>query len=414
MVVFVSGALPGERATIAIDAVKPTYASAHAVKIEAPSAERADPACDVFPACGGCQVRHFSLVAQRRWKRKMVADALARLGGFEDVDVAEVRGDDVADGYRNKAALAVTRFGAPRVGFYAARSHRIVPLERCPVLLPRIDAAVSALLRAARDEPRVLENVVHIVLRASATRDELVAAFTTERPHRELARHAGMLRERVPALTGLLSSWDLATDNAVLGRRVAALYGSPVVREHIAGVELSFGISSFFQTNTGVLEAIAQRVLAACADMRRVVDLYCGVGTFAIALAKRGVAASGVESFQPAVDDAVANAAANGVVNASFECAAAETATAGARGASLLKGADAAIVDPPRKGCEREVLDALAQARVPKVLYLSCNPATLARDARVLADGGYALTSVEPYDMFPQTGHVEVLATFGR
>jgi 23S rRNA (uracil1939-C5)-methyltransferase len=163
-----------------------------------------------------------------------------------------------------------------------------------------------------------------------------------------------------------------------------------------------------------VLESIARHIVRLADGMHRVVDLYAGVGTFGVILGKRGVATTGVEWFKSAVDEAQANAAANGVSNAAFEAASASVAVAGERGRSLFAGADAVIVDPPRKGCEGAVLAAIAEHGVPKVLYISCNPATLARDARALVDGGYRLKLATPYDMFPHTGHVEVVAEFEK
>ena len=161
-----------------------------------------------------------------------------------------------------------------------------------------------------------------------------------------------------------------------------------------------------------MLELIAERLLERLASARRVVDLYCGVGTFAVMLGQRGVAVTGIESYREAVDEAAVNAAINGVTTAAFERAAVVEAVSGDRGRTLLEDIDAAILDPPRRGCEPAVLRALAGARVPRVEYLSCNPATLARDARLLVDAGYTLGTTTPFDMFPYTGHVEALTEF--
>jgi 23S rRNA (uracil1939-C5)-methyltransferase len=415
LVTFVTGGLPGERVRVAVDSVKRTYVSAHVVTIESASADRVDPGCPVFPRCGGCQTLHYRYERQLEWKRRLVADALERLGGLRDVEVDETiapPGDPRA-GYRNKVSL-VTRYagGAMRLGFYEARSHRIVPVERCPVLLPRLDAALSQLVRFAADEPEALGGVTHIVARASSTRDELVVSFNGEKPNKRLGALTGELLKRIPALTGVAISWDLAGENAVFGRRSATLWGSPVVRETIAGATFSFGIASFFQINAATLELIAQRLCERLAGSRRVVDLYSGVGTFSVVLGMRGISTTGVESFAPAAGEAAANAAENGVTNASFEHADVADAVAGERGRTLLAGADAIVLDPPRKGCEPAVLTALSGNRVPRVVYISCNPATLARDAKALTASGYRLERVSPYDMFPHTGHVETVAEF--
>jgi 23S rRNA (uracil1939-C5)-methyltransferase len=415
LVTFVTGGLPGERVRVAVDSVKRTYVSAHVVAIEAPSPDRVDAGCPVFPRCGGCQTLHYRYESQLAWKQRLVSDALTRLGGLRDVivDPTIAPVGDPRAGYRNKVTL-VTRYtgGAMRLGFYEARSHRVVPIERCPVLLPRLDAAVAQLVRFAADEPEGFSGITHVVARASSTGDELVVSFNGEKPNKRLGSLTGELVARIPALTGVAISWDLAGENAVFGRRQATLWGSPVVRETVAGATFSFGVASFFQINAATLELIAQRLIERLKGARRFIDLYCGVGTFSVILGKRGVASSGVESFAPAVGEAAANAAENGVTNAAFEHASVADALAGERGRTLLGGADAVLLDPPRKGCEPEILAALSENKVARVLYLSCNPATLARDAKSLAASGYRLERVAPFDMFPHTGHVEALAEF--
>ena len=418
MVAFVTGGLPGETVRIAVDAVKRNYVSGHVSVIERASPDRVAPFCPVFPTCGGCQVQHLAYAAQLTWKQRMVRDALERLGGLRDVDVESTVASPNAERstrYRNKASL-VTLYadGHMRLGFYAARTHRVVPIEACPVLLPRLDAAVRELIAYAALNPGPFTAAQHVVARASATGDGLVLAFNGAKPNRALGACADDLRAHVAGLTGLTSSWGRENENAVFGSRFATLWGQPALEESVAGARLRFGISSFFQINTAVLELIAQRVIAELVGASRVVDLYCGVGTFGVILGMRGVSSTGVERFKPAADEAIANASRNGVVNAAFEHADAVEALLGQRGRTLLARTDAVILDPPRKGCEPTVLQALGANAVPKIVYVSCNPATLARDAKLLVAQGYQLERVVPYDMFPQTGHVEVITTFRR
>jgi 23S rRNA (uracil1939-C5)-methyltransferase len=417
LVVFVTGGLPRETVRVAVDAVKRNYASAHVVSVEKPSPDRVASICAVFPTCGGCQVLHLAYAAQLAWKRRMVSDALTRLGGLAGVTVDDVipTPAEVGTGYRNKVGL-VTRFhdSEMQLGFYAARTHRVVGIERCPVLLPRLDAAVQALVGLAKEAPQPFSAAKHIVARASATGSELVVSFNGDKPNKALGAIAEEVRRRIPALTGLVSSWEPDSENAQFGKRSATLWGAPALHETVAGAHLRFGIASFFQINAAILELIAQRLLAELGGARRVVDVYCGVGTFAVILGMHGVASTGVEWFKPAADECAANAAANGVVNAAFEHASALEAVSGERGRTLLTGADAVILDPPRKGCEPQVLAAIAQHRVGRVVYVSCNPATLARDAKALVEAGYRIDRVTPYDMFPQTGHVEIVTTFSK
>jgi len=416
LVTFVTGGLPGERVRIRVDAVKRTYATAHAVAIETPSPNRVEPGCPAFPACGGCQTLHLRYEAELTWKRRLVRDALERLGGSANPEVDEVEpGIRDGAGYRNKVTLVCAGSHAhPRLGFYAARSHRLVPIDGCPVLVPRLNEAVERLVKFAANAREAMRGAERIVVRASTTGPELVACFIGRKPNDALRGALTELRREIPQLTGVLMSWEPVSENVVFGKRFATLWGDPAIRERVGGAQFTFGIASFFQINTPVLERIAQRIVEGLAGSTRVVDLYCGVGTFGVLLGRGHVASTGVEVHRGAVDEAAANAAANGVTNAAFEAATASSAVAGTRGKSLLTGADAVIVDPPRKGCEREVLDALAEALVPRIVYLSCNPATLARDAGLLRTLGYALGRVSPFDMFPHTGHVEVLAEFAR
>lgn len=415
LVAFVTGGLPGECVMISVDSRKRNYATAHVTRIETPSPDRIAANCPVFPRCGGCQTLHYRREAELAWKRRLVAHALARIGGLTDapVDSVVAAQNDPTCGYRNKVSL-VARFigGRVRLGFFEARSHRVVPIERCPVALPRLNRAIAGLVSLAASKPEIFRDSRHIVARASTTRRDLVVSFNSTRPNASLQREVDRVRASIPELSGLLSNWDPASENVIFGRRTAVLWGSPATSEDVAGATLSAGLPSFFQINTPVLELLAQRVVDSLRGAGRVVDLYCGVGTFGVLLAKQGVTSTGVESFKPSLDDAVANAAENGVACAAFECADVAQALAGERGRSLLAGADAVVLDPPRKGCDPEVLNALGDGRVRRLLYVSCNPATLARDAKALAAGGYHLSSVSPFDMFPGTGHVEVLARF--
>lgn len=417
LVVFVTGALPGERVRVALDAVRPNYASAHAVEIVEASPDRIPAVCPVFPACGGCQTLHLRYEAQLLWKHRLLVEALERIGKLSSLEVAPTVPSELIDGtrYRNKASLVTeTKHGEAAIGFYGARSHRLVAIDHCPVLLPALDAAVRALRTLAKKTPALLRDVRHVVIRTGLAAETLVVALSTRERRPDLDAAVGRLRDAIPTLTGVVATWDPASENAILGRRFSTLWGSQMTVERVGGATFRFGAASFFQINTAMLERIASRMLERIQGTARIVDLYGGVGTFAVLAGMRGIAVTGVEAQAQAVDEAAINAARNGVTAAAFERATALEAVSGDRGRTLLAGAGAVLLDPPRRGCEPEVLDALAASGVPQVLYLSCNPATLARDARRLVDGGYAVRRVEPFDMFPFTGHVEALAEFAR
>ncbi len=416
LVTFVDGGLPGERVKIFVDAIRRNYVTGHVTHIETRSPDRVDFACQVFPQCGGCQTLHFRRAAELAWKQRLVAEAFARIGGLNvNVDRVISAQADAEQGYRNKVSLVTRRVeGQPRAGFFAARSHRIVPIERCPVTIPALNLAIERVVALISEMPGIFSDLRHVVIRASQTGPQLVISFNSVHPNGSLQASVREILRRLPSITGLVSNWQPENENAIFGRRSAVLWGSPITSERIANALISAGITSFFQINTSILERIAHNVLELLGGARRVIDLYCGVGTFGVILGKHGVASVGVESFKPSVDQAVANAAENGITCAAFECADVAEALGGQRGKTLAQGTDAAILDPPRKGCEPEVLAALMRHRIPRLVYVSCNQATLARDAKVLVEAGYRIARTTPFDMFPGTGHVEVLADFQR
>ncbi len=419
MVVFVWGPLPGERARVRIETVKAKYAVGELIELLERSPERETPFCEVFGTCGGCQVQHLSYRAQLAWKRGIVANALRRIGGIEDAQVAEPVGMEHPRAYRNKMSLVVAS-GAherPVFGFYQARSHDVVEVRSCPIVLPQLDRYVQGLWEAA-GEPRMgaaLREAKHVVARVGRSSGEAVVAVTTERPSRALATEAPQLAERLPGVVGMSNSYELTSPNAVLGRKHELLAGRAEMEERIADVRYRVSAGSFFQVNSEMVGNIFAFMEPLARSFGSIVDLYCGTGTFALFFAKHGSRVVGIEENPHAVVEARANAQLNGVErNVRFFAGRVERLLRTGPGAEALSGAEVVFLDPPRKGSDPATLDALVEARVPRVWYLSCNPATLARDLAQLVRGGYRLESVQPFDMFPQTGHIEALAMLVR
>jgi len=419
-VVFVWGPLPDERARIRIVELKKSYAVGELIEITEHSPERATPFCPVFGTCGGCQVQHLSYPAQLAWKSRLVRDALERIGGFAGVQVAPTVGMDEPRAYRNKMALVVERRNE-RVafGFYQMRSHAFVPIEACPVVLPQLDAEIVA-LRAAAGDPKLggaFAQVKHVIARAGAATGESVTALTTSEPSAQLASAASELAKRLPGTKGLSNSFSPPSANAILGRKQRQLWGESEMEERIAlpnGSNVRYRVSaaSFFQINTAMVGRLFEK-LAQLPRPRSVLDLYCGAGTFSIWFALGGAAVTGIEENPSAIREAQANAKLNGVVEKTqFLCGRVESLVGKPAGKALH--AELAFLDPPRKGSDAQTLDALAAARVPAIWYLSCNPATLARDLAHLRAAGYVLEEATPFDFFPQTGHVETLARVRR
>jgi 23S rRNA (uracil1939-C5)-methyltransferase len=414
IVVFCFGPLPGETARVRITEVKARYAVAELLAILRESPERAQPFCPVFGACGGCQLQHLSYPAQLEWKRNAVVAALQRIGGLEGVEVNATIGMESPRNYRNKMSLVVDRAeDPPGFGFYRQRSHAVVPIDACPIVTTKLNDDLLA-LRAARGNATVaamLRDARHLVARSSDATGTSVLTVTGARDSANARRAAPVLMREVPGLAGVTNSFDLSSANAILGRRHRLLAGDAEIEEEIGGVRYRVSAGSFFQVNVAMVAKIFENIAPRLNPPRRIVDLYCGVGTFALFFAKHGCHVDGIEENARATDEAQANARRNALEHlVRFTTGSVENLAGTADFQQTLRAADLLFLDPPRKGCDEATLRAVAEARVPALWYLSCDPATLARDSKFLVANGYRLGNVQPFDMFPQTGHVETLA----
>jgi 23S rRNA (uracil1939-C5)-methyltransferase len=424
LVVFVWGPLPDERARVRVTEVKKTYAVAEAIELLERSPERATPFCPVFGTCGGCQTQHLSYVGQLRWKARLVRDALERIGGLKDVRVEPTIGMREPRAYRNKMALVVKSIeGETDFGFYQMRSHDFVPIAGCPVVLPQLDEHIAALRGAAKD-PRTapaFADVRHAIARAGSATGESVLSLTTDALSQQIEDAVPALAATLPGVVGISNSFAPPSTNAVMGRKHAVVWGRAEMEERIpvpgGDVHARYRVSaaSFFQINTEMVGRVFEALAAQAPRPQRVVDLYCGAGTFSMLFALLGADVIGIEENPNAVREAHANAKLNGVRERTrFLSGRVEALLARPEGRAALRGADVAFLDPPRKGSDPHTLDALVAAKVPRIWYLSCNPATLARDLAQLCSHGYALGLVQPLDFFPQTGHVETLTMLTR
>jgi 23S rRNA (uracil1939-C5)-methyltransferase len=418
IVVFCFGPLPQERARVRITAIKPRYAIGQLVGVLTRSESRTTPFCNVFGTCGGCQLQHLSYPAQLAWKADAVRGALQRIGGFEDVEVRPTVGMTNPRGYRNKMSLVVEqRGGAPMLGFYQQRSHELVPIDECPIVSPALSGYIGALNRA-RSQPEIgaaLAQSRHVVARNARSTGESVVTFTTNRQSPEVARAAESLVQLFRGAVGLTNSFELTSENAIMGRRHKTLVGRSEIEEVLGGVRYRVSAGSFFQVNAEIVGRIFQYMSSGLEHPRRIVDLYCGAGTFALFFARHGCQVYGIEENPQAIREAVGNAQLNGLENwATFRAGRVEDAVTTPEAREAMTKADIIFLDPPRKGSDDATLGAIAEARAPYIWYLSCDPATLARDLKFLAANGYRLGIVQPFDMFPQTGHVETLVTLYR
>ena len=415
--VFVIGALAGEEVRAHVIKVQPTYAIAKAIEIIKPSPDRVRPSCPVFAQCGGCSLWHLSYPAQLRQKQQWVVDALSRLGGFSEVPVQPIVGMEDPTRYRNKGSFPFGLAGNAAVfGFFAERSHRLVPFSDCPIQDERIvDAArrVAAWANACGipvyDETTGEGQLRHVVARTTAEGELMVTVVTK-----------GQLKKKDDLLSFLEdcdSVWhneNPKQTNVVFGERFTLLSGKSALSETIGEKQFSVSPQSFLQVNRVQTQALYEtaREFLAAKNTETVVDAYCGVGTISLFIAEDCMRVIGIEQVAPAIEDAKANAAANGVKNAEFLCGDVEDVLP--RLLSREGGVDAIVLDPPRKGCEEAALEAIAKSTATRVVYVSCNPATLARDCKYLAQHGFTLSAVRPVDMFPQTCHVETVVLMSR
>jgi len=420
--VFVPGAAPGDLVTAEVISVKPEYARAVPLNIERPSPQRVEPCCSYFGRCGGCRLQHIDYAEQLRLKRKIVAETLRRIGGLE-IEVVPVLGMSEPWRYRNKYQAPVSaENGQVKIGLYEPRSHRVVELTQCAIQHPAGCRAINAARQAlqelripAYDEQSRRGVVRHIIARTSFASGEVLLALVTygwELPR--AAQLVELLRRRVEKLAGIVQNINPHPGNVILGQEELTLWGRPYVVEKLG--ELSFRVSarSFFQVNPVQAQALygLVRRLAGLTGRETVFDLYCGIGTIALHLAGGAAQVIGVESVSAAVEDARTNAALNGIDNAVFLVGRAEEEVpkllhSGRRGGVV-------VLNPPRKGCAPELLDVVARALPERIIYISCNPATLARDLKILAEAGYPAREVHPVDMFPHTSHVELVALMSR
>ncbi|MDR1663852.1 MAG: 23S rRNA (uracil(1939)-C(5))-methyltransferase RlmD [Clostridiales bacterium] len=416
--VFVDGALPGDVLRVRLLKIKPRFAYGKIEKILTPSPHRADPACPVASRCGGCQFQHCAYSAQLIFKKRMVEDALRRIGKVENPPVADVLGMAEPFHYRGKGQFPA----GEGIGLYAPRSHKIIPVASCHIQHP----AHAAILEAARlylsrygvppyDENSHTGLVRHVMVKASFSSGEVMAALIINGDRCPWEKELAKLFTDAGASTVIINP-NTKRGNVILGDRFRVLTGDGYIRESVGDITYRLSARSFFQVNPAQTKVLYDTALkfGGFTGNETVIDAHAGVGGVALYAAKQARFVYGVEIVGEAVDDAVYNAEQNGIKNARFVCGAAEEEVEkiirGKNGGEAEENISAVFLDPPRKGCGRALLDAVSFARIPKVIYISCDPATLARDIKLLREGGYGLEKVQPVDMFPQTGKVEAVA----
>lgn len=420
--VFVKRAIPGDIVKIKIIVLKKKYAIGELLEIIEPSKSRVEPKCSLADTCGGCQIMYMDYKAQIQMKQKTVEDALTRIGKIE-VDVSPTLGMDNPYEYRNKAQFPVGIIdGKSVLGFYKMGTHDIVDTQYCYIQNPINEKVVSILKRYIDDfKIRVYDEktrkglIRHIVTRVGFTTGQvMVVIITNEKKLPYKDELIQMLVENVKGLKSIVQNVNTKNTNVIFGNETTTLYGEDKIVDYIGDLKFNISARSFFQVNPMQTKVLYKKALeyAGLTGSETVFDIYCGIGTISLFLAQKAKKVYGVEVIEAAIKDARENASINNINNTEFFVGKAEEVVP-----KLYKEgkcADVVVVDPPRKGCEESVLETIVNMEPKRVVYVSCNPATLARDLAYLDKKGYKTVKVQPVDMFPHTAHVETVVRLQR
>lgn len=416
--VFVKGALAGELCQVQLLKVGKSAAWGRVEQVLESSPHRQEPDCPQYPKCGGCQLRHMTYEEETEMKRRRVQDALQRIGGW-DGEVSVIHGAKAPDRYRNKIQFPVA--DGPRVGFFRARSHDVIDAADCllqPLAATRLRTAFKTWMETwsvpAYDETAHRGLIRHFYVRVNRQGQSLCAVIANGKtlPHTEELISA--LRAAEPGLLGVVLSVNTEKTNVILGKTYRTLWGQDFLEDTLCGLTFQLSVPSFYQVNRDQAELLYERALdfAALTGEETVLDLYCGIGTITLCMARKAKRALGAEVIPAAVEDARENARRNGVDNAEFFCA--DAGEAALQLAQRGIRPDVICVDPPRKGISAQVIEAIVTMAPRRLVYVSCDPATLARDVKLLAERGYHLQKAEAADLFPRTHHVETVCLLRR
>ena len=418
--VFVDGAIENEEVEIKIIKVYKSYGIGKLLKIVKPSPKRNTPFCEVYGRCGGCSIQHMSKDAGLEFKENLVRENLKRIGKLEDVEVFDIISMEEPFRYRNKAQYPVgTKRGEVQIGFYAKRSHDIIEGPTCGIqheLSDKIKVIVKEYIVdnnvSTYDETTAKGLVRHVVTRVGfKTGEVMVVLVLNGKNLPQKDRLIDALVSEVPEIKSIIINVNKEKTNVILGNKNIVIYGQDSITEYIGKLKFKISPQSFFQVNPVQTEVLYNKVLE-YADLNQqdiVLDLYCGIGTISLFLCKKAKKVYGVEVVEEAVKDARENARINGVGNVEFIVGEVEKVLPG-----MGVKADVVVVDPPRKGCDENLLETLVKIKPPKIIYVSCNPSTLARDLKYLSENGFKVDKAQPVDMFSWTAHVELVALMSR
>ena len=419
--VFVKDALPGDQIRTKLMKCKKQYAFGRLMEIVSPSADRVEPRCKKARVCGGCQIQELSYEKQLAFKEDKVRNNLIRIGGIENPPMEPIIGMEDPWRYRNKAQFPVGRNKEGRIiaGFYAGRTHAIIPVEHNDCLLGKevnaqiLDIVISHMEQydiEPYDEATGTGLVRHVLIRCGFTSGQIMVCLVLngrKLPGEDVL--ADRLME-IPGMTSIMVNVNMENTNVILGDQVRTVRGQSYITDSIGDVSFQISPLSFYQVNPVQTEKLYGKALeyAGLTGEETVWDMYCGIGTISLFLAKKAKKVYGVEIVPDAIEDARRNAKLNGIENAEFFVGKAEDILPEQYEKNQIK-ADVIVVDPPRKGCDRAVLDTMLKMRPKRIVYVSCDSATLARDVKLLTEGGYHLERAVAVDQFCHSSHVETV-----
>ena len=421
-VVFVPGALPGERCSVRIAHVGRSAVFAQLLSVLTPSVHRVEPDCPYFPRCGGCALRHMDYEQELALKQTHVQSCLTRIGG-QTISALPITGAAQTDGYRNKVQFPVQeQDGRPVAGFFSGKTHRVIPVRHCRIQPDCADAIRGAVLAwmeqyhiRAYDEQTHTGYIRHIYIRFGAESGQIlvcIVANCAQLPKKKQLVAALLAAE--PGITTIVFTPNTKKGNTVLGTEFHPLYGDGTITDTLCGLQFRLSAPAFYQVNHAQAERLYEKAvqLAGLTGNETVLDLYCGTGTITLCLARHAKKAIGVEIVPQAIEDAKFNAAQNGMENAEFFCM--DAGQAAKMLVDRRTRPDVIVVDPPRKGVSADVIEAISAMAPQRVVYVSCDPATLARDLKLLTAAGYTLQTAEAFDLFPRCAHMETVVLLSK
>lgn len=421
--VFVAGAIIGEKVKIKIVKVSKSYAFGKLLEIIEPSSSRIEPVCSIYKNCGGCNLQHIDYEGQLDFKTNRVMQVVNRIGKLEDVIIHPTLGMDSPYNYRNKVQLPVSnKNGQVDIGFYAARSHDIINNETCHIQDKAADIVVKLTRQWIKDcniqsyNEETHQGILrHIMIRKGFKTGEVMVVLVTNGkalPHKE--EFIAVMTKKIQGLVSIVQNINNEKTNVILGARCVTLWGKDAITDYIGEFKFEVSPLSFFQVNSAQTEVLYGKALeyANLSGGEVVLDAYCGTGTISLFLSQKAKKVYGVEIVPEAIENAKINASENKVDNAEFIVGQAEVVIPNLISKGVI--ADVVVVDPPRKGCEKILLEAIASMGPKTIVYVSCDPGTLARDLGILDELGYRTLEIQPVDMFPQTAHVECVVGLCR